>query len=107
METQTPEPAIRLRDVEKSFKDLNVLRGVDFDVARGSIPYSAVSQPRPPPLSHGGTLSPTLAVHSTWVSPNLTRQDPSAWQETPRSRLIGRSASAARLEGRILGSING
>lgn len=34
---QTPEPAIRVRGVEKSFKDLQVLRGVDFDVARGSI----------------------------------------------------------------------
>ena len=33
----TPEPVIRVRDLEKSFKDLHVLRGVDFDVARGSI----------------------------------------------------------------------
>ncbi|SMD25921.1 ABC transporter ATP-binding protein [Kibdelosporangium aridum] len=31
------EPAIRVRDLEKSYKDLHVLRGVDFDVARGSI----------------------------------------------------------------------
>jgi ABC-2 type transport system ATP-binding protein len=30
-------PAIRVQGVEKSFKDLHVLRGVDFDVARGSI----------------------------------------------------------------------
>lgn len=29
--------AIRVRGVEKSFKDLHVLRGVDFDVATGSI----------------------------------------------------------------------
>jgi ABC-2 type transport system ATP-binding protein len=33
----TSEPAIRVRDLEKSYKDLHVLRGVDFDVARGSI----------------------------------------------------------------------
>jgi ABC-2 type transport system ATP-binding protein len=33
----TSEPAIRVRDLEKSYKDLRVLRGVDFDVARGSI----------------------------------------------------------------------
>jgi len=30
-------PAIRMRGIEKSFKDLHVLRGVDFDVATGSI----------------------------------------------------------------------
>ncbi len=33
----TTEPAIRVRGIEKSFKDLGVLRGVDFEVARGSI----------------------------------------------------------------------
>ena len=31
------EPAIRVQGVEKSFKDLHVLRGVDFDVSAGSI----------------------------------------------------------------------
>lgn len=30
-------PAIEVRGLEKSYKDLHVLRGVDFDVARGSI----------------------------------------------------------------------
>ena len=30
-------PAIRVRGIEKSFKDLHVLRGVDFDVRAGSI----------------------------------------------------------------------
>ncbi len=29
--------AIRVEGLEKSYKDLHVLRGVDFDVARGSI----------------------------------------------------------------------
>jgi len=36
MTTQTP-PAIRVQGLEKSYKDLPVLRSVDFDVARGSI----------------------------------------------------------------------
>ena len=31
------EPAIRARGLEKSFKDLHVLRGVDFDVGAGSV----------------------------------------------------------------------
>src|SRR5262249_61546538 len=66
------------------------------------MPYSAVTQPLPPPFSHGGTDSPTEAVHSTWVSPKRTRQEPSAWRDTPRSRLMGRMASAAGLGGRIL-----
>jgi ABC-2 type transport system ATP-binding protein len=33
----TTEPAIRVQDLVKSFKALDVLRGVAFDVARGSI----------------------------------------------------------------------
>ena len=35
--SQTLEPAIRARGIEKSFKDVHVLRGVDFDVRAGSI----------------------------------------------------------------------
>jgi ABC-2 type transport system ATP-binding protein len=39
MTTQTaqPVPAIRVQGLEKSYDGLSVLRGVDFDVARGSI----------------------------------------------------------------------
>lgn len=33
----TLEPAIRVRGIEKSFKDVHVLRGIDFDVAAGSV----------------------------------------------------------------------
>ena len=35
--TQVREPAIHVRGLEKSYKKLEVLRGVDFDVARGTI----------------------------------------------------------------------
>ncbi|MGN7147410.1 ABC transporter ATP-binding protein [Arthrobacter sp. SAFR-179] len=34
---QALQPAIRVRGIEKSFKDLHVLRGVDFEVPRGGI----------------------------------------------------------------------
>ncbi|WP_371786248.1 ABC transporter ATP-binding protein [Streptosporangium subroseum] len=34
---QVQGPAIHVQGLEKSYKDLQVLRGVDFDVARGSI----------------------------------------------------------------------
>ena len=33
----TTEPAIRVQGMEKSYKELHVLRGVDFEVAPGSI----------------------------------------------------------------------
>lgn len=33
----TADPAVHVRGLEKSYKELEVLRGVDFDVARGSI----------------------------------------------------------------------
>jgi ABC-2 type transport system ATP-binding protein len=35
--TQARGPAIHVQGLEKSYKELHVLRGVDFDVARGSI----------------------------------------------------------------------
>ena len=37
MTTATLAPAIRVRGLEKSFNDLHVLRGVDFDVKAGTI----------------------------------------------------------------------
>jgi hypothetical protein len=54
------------------------------------MPYSAVTQPLPLPRSQGGTLVSTDAVHSTRVSPKLTRQLPSAWRVKPGSMLIAR-----------------
>jgi len=47
-------------------------------VARGSMPYSAVTQPSPLPRLCGGTFSSTDAVHSTFVWPNSTSTEPSA-----------------------------
>jgi ABC-2 type transport system ATP-binding protein len=35
--TRSPDPAIRVRGLEKSYKEVHALRGVDLDVARGSI----------------------------------------------------------------------
>ena len=70
-------------------------------VARGSMPYSAVIQPRAWPLSHGGSRSSSLAVTSTWVSPNFTKQEPSAYFTTPRSSETGRSSSGCRPLGRM------
>src|SRR4051812_8773469 len=65
------------------------------------MPYSAVTQPRPWPFSHGGSRSSSVAVTSTWVSPNLTMQEPSAYLTTPRSSDTARSSSGARRLGRM------
>ena len=66
-------------------------------VDRGSIAYSAVTQPSPEPLRQRGTPSVTDAAHSTRVAPNSTRTEPSAWSsqlagDPHRTELVGRSA---------------
>ena len=70
----------------------------------GSIEYSAVTQPRPVLRSHGGTPSPSEAVHSTRVRPKETRHEPAAISVKSRWKVIGRSSSSARPSGRLLGS---
>ena len=47
-------------------------------VARGNMPYSAVTQPCPAPRRKGGTFSSTEAVQITCVLPTQIRQEPSA-----------------------------
>src|SRR6478672_11888998 len=69
-------------------------------VARGSMPYSAVTQPSPLPRRKPGTRFSTLAVHSTRVSPKATSTDPSAWRVKPRVIDTARIWSAARPLGR-------
>src|SRR5262249_32764188 len=70
-------------------------------VARGSMPYSAVTQPRPLLRRKGGTLLSTVAVQRTWVSPKRARQEPSAYLLVPVSKMTVRSSSAARPLARI------
>jgi hypothetical protein len=57
------------------------------------MPYSAVTQPVPWPLSQGGTLGSTEAVQTTRVSPKQTSTEPSAWRVKPVLKLTGRSSS--------------
>ena len=78
-------------------------RSVRTPVALGSMPYSAVIQPLPEPLSQWGTRCSTVAVHSTWVSPRRTKHDPSACLLTSGSRRTVRIWSAARPEGLMKG----
>ncbi len=64
-------------------------------VEPGSREYSAVTQPRPFPLSHPGTRSSSEAVHSTLVRPNDTRHEPSGSSVQSRAISTGRSPSAS------------
>ena len=68
-------------------------------VARGSMPYSPVTQPSPLPFFQRGTSPAQLAVHSTWVCPNFARHEPSAYRLAPGSREIERSWVGLRPEG--------
>ena len=60
-------------------------------VARGSIAYSAVTQPRPLPRRQRGTSSVALAAQSTRVDPNSTSTEPSACSSQCRVIRISRS----------------
>src|SRR5262249_6692859 len=66
-----------------------------------------VTQPLPEPFRKGGAFSSRLAVTSTWVSPNLTRHDPSAWRAKPGGRGTARIWSGARPPRRSPGSFEG
>ena len=65
-------------------------------VEAGSIPYSAVTQPRPEPTSQRGTPSWAEAVQMTRVSPMEMSADPVAVRTNPGSIVAGRSCPVAR-----------
>ena len=57
--------------------NLEMSRLLRSRLARGSMEYSAVTQPSPSG-TWGGVRSSTLAQQSTWVLPQRIRQEPSA-----------------------------
>src|ERR1700710_1707514 len=75
-------------------------RGVRVDVARGSMEYSAVTQPLPVLRRNGGTELSTLAAHKTWVLPMVMRTEPSAVFRKPGVISTGRISSAFLPSGR-------
>jgi ABC-2 type transport system ATP-binding protein len=58
----TTDAAIRVTGLEKSFKDLHVLKGVDFDVARGSI-FALLG-------SNGAGKTTVVKILSTLMAPD-------------------------------------
>ena len=65
-------------------------------VDAGSIPYSAVTQPRPLPAIQRGTSSSTVAVQITRVPPTSISAEPVAVRTKPGVMVIGRSSPGAR-----------
>jgi ABC-2 type transport system ATP-binding protein len=59
---QIPGPAIHVRALEKSYKELHVLRGVEFDVARGSI-FALLG-------SNGAGKTTVVKILSTMLKPD-------------------------------------
>jgi ABC-2 type transport system ATP-binding protein len=62
---QVREPAIHVHAMEKSFDELHVLRGVDFDVARGSI-FALLG-------SNGAGKTTAVKILSTLLKPDAGR----------------------------------
>jgi hypothetical protein len=65
-------------------------------VARGNIPYSAVTHPRPEFRIHPGTPFSTVALHSTRVCPTSISTEPSAVATNPGVSFNTRASSAKR-----------
>src|ERR1035437_6285858 len=63
--------------------------------------YSAVTHPFPLLRRKCGTVSSTVAAHSTWVFPTLISAEPSAVMRQPVTISTGRISAGWRLSGRI------
>jgi len=77
-------------------------RGLRVRVGRGSMPYSAVTQPEPEPRRKGGSLSSTLRAQRTMVCPSSMRAEPSAWARYLGVMRTGRIWSGWRPSGRVV-----
>ena len=86
MTTQAP-PAIRVQGLEKSYKDLHVLRGVDFDVARGSI-FALLG-------SNGAGKTTVVKILSTLLKARRGDGHASTASTSPRNRRTCGSPSAS------------
>ena len=77
------------------------------EVARGSMSYSAVTQPEPRPRIQPGTCSSTEAAQSTAVSPISIIAEPSADSWQPVVIRTGRNWSQCLSSARISVSVMG
>src|SRR5918992_89714 len=82
--------------VRPSGRPLATSRRFRSPVEAGSMPYSAVTQPRPWPDIQRGTSSSTVAVQMTRVPPASMRQEPSAVRTKPGTMLTSRRSPGER-----------
>ena len=82
--------------VRPPIRPLTDSRSLRVLVARGSIAYSAVTQPRPFPAIQRGTPSSADAVQMTRVSPTLISAEPVAVRTNPGSIETGRCSALVR-----------
>ena len=76
-------------------------RSVRSEVARGSIAYSAVTQPSPLSLRQRGTDGVKVAVHMTRVCPHSMSTEPSGGSVKCRVMRTGRSSLTFRPSARV------
>src|SRR3954452_20872227 len=91
--------------VRPSGRPLVTSRCLRSPVDAGSIPYSAVIQPRPWPIIQRGTDSCTEAVQITRVPPQAISAEPVAVRTKPGSIVTGRSSFAARPLLRVMSAL--
>ena len=84
-----------------SGRPLETSRCLRSPVEAGSIPYSAVTQPRPLPCIHFGTFSSTDAVQITRVPPIDISAEPDAVDTKPGSIRTSRRSPGARPSWRL------
>src|SRR5262249_30205903 len=72
-----------------------------LEVARGSMEYSAVTQPLPVLRRNAGTESSMVAAHKTCVLPTLMSAEPSAVARNPVWISTGRMPAGWRVSRRI------
>ena len=82
--------------VRPSGRPFETSRRFRSPVEAGSIPYSAVAQPRPLPDIQRGTSSSTLAVQITRVPPASIRHDPLAVRTKPGTMFTSRRSPGER-----------
>ena len=81
----TIDPAIRIRGLEKSYQDVHVLRGVDFDVARGSI-FALLG-------SNGAGKTTTIRILSTLLAADAGTAEVNGFDVATQAADVRRSIS--------------
>jgi ABC-2 type transport system ATP-binding protein len=82
---QVRDPAIRVRDLKKSYKELHVLRGVDFDVARGGI-FALLG-------SNGAGKTTVVRILSTLLKPDAGAASVNGFDITRQAAKVRESVS--------------